>query len=143
MDQQHFLSNYIGKFNQQDHSGFEEFFAPNIKMFNGGLVFDGVEAVKAHYRQIWAVMKETLHVKEYLPVSASRLVIELHTHFDVPESKTDTPFGAIIAGQQFDFHGLILYKIDENDRFYEVHVSYFDFIKTDVDGTKINIGMPH
>ncbi|WP_171498238.1 nuclear transport factor 2 family protein, partial [Acinetobacter nosocomialis] len=65
MDQQYFLNNYIGKFNQQDHSGFEEFFAPNIKMFNGGLIFEGVEAVKEHYRQIWSVMKETLNVKEY------------------------------------------------------------------------------
>lgn len=143
MDQQYFLNNYIGKFNQQDHSGFEEFFAPNIKMFNGGLIFEGVEAVKEHYRQIWSVMKETLNVKEYLPVNDNRLVIELHTHFDVPEDKTETPFGEIKQGQQFDFHGLILYKIDENQKFYEVHVSYFNFIKTDADGTKTNLGMPH
>lgn len=52
MDQQYFLDNYIGKFNRQDPKGFEELFVPNIKMFNGGLVFEGVEAVKEHYRQI-------------------------------------------------------------------------------------------
>lgn len=93
MDQQYFLDHYIGKFNRQDPAGFEEFFAPNIKMFNGGLLFEGVEAVKEHYRQIWSVMRETLNVKEYLPVNDQRLVIELHTHFDVPESQTGTPFG--------------------------------------------------
>lgn len=143
MDQQHFLDNYIGKFNQQDHSGFEEFFAPNIKMFNGSLIFDGIEAIKEHYSKIWSVMKETLNVKEFLPINNERLVIELHTHFDVPESKADTPFGVIQQGQQFDFHGLILYKIDKNNLFYEVHVSYLSFIRTDTDGTQTNIGMPH
>ncbi|MFY0084798.1 hypothetical protein ABTP93_22230, partial [Acinetobacter baumannii] len=77
---------------------------------NGGLIFEGVEAVKEHYRQIWSVMKETLNVKEYLPVNDNRLVIEHHTHFDVPEDKTETPFGEIKQRQQFDVHGLILNK---------------------------------
>lgn len=143
MDKQYFLNNYIAKFNRQDPTGFDEFFAPNIKMYNGSLLFDGVEAVKEHYHHIWGAMQETLHVKEYYPVSDSRLIIELHTHFYVPETKTDTPFGEIHKGEQFDFHGLIRYKIDENNKFYEVHVAYFDFIKTNVDGSQVNIGMPH
>lgn len=88
-------------------------------------------------------MHETLNVKEYLPVNDTHLVIKLHTYFDIPESQTKTPFGEIRQGQQFDFHGLMLYKIDENQQFYEVHISYFNFIKTDADGTKTNLDMPH
>lgn len=143
MDKQYFLNNYIGKFNKQDPTGFEEFFAPDIKMYNGSLLFEGVEAVKEHYHQIWSVMDETLNVIEYYDISDSRLIIELHTHFYVPETKIDTPFGEITKGQKFDFHGLIQYKINEDNKFYEVKVAYFDFIKTEPDGSTVNIGAPH
>lgn len=70
------------------------------------------------------------------------LAIEMETTFLTLDDHDETIFGPVHKGDQFDFRGLIMYRL-EDDRFAEIRVAYNSFTFTGVDGTKRELGIPH
>jgi hypothetical protein len=133
---------YIRRFNQEDPGAFEDYMAPDVRMLNGTLEIDGVAAVKEHYARIWGAMRESLHVERFVS-DASTVAIQMHTHFEVLTDDPDSPFGQISAGETFDFHGLIMYRLREDGKFADIKVAYNSFIYTDLQNAVIDLGIPH
>jgi hypothetical protein len=120
---------YIGRFNAEDPTAFEDFLAPGMHMLNGTLEFTGIQGMKDHYAKIWGRIRETLDVERFVS-DEDTVAIQMHAHFDV------------LAGEMFDFHGLIMYRL-EHGKFADVKVAYNRFIFTDVDGIRTDLGIPH
>ncbi|WP_221800912.1 nuclear transport factor 2 family protein [Oceanobacter mangrovi] len=135
------FENYIAMFNRKDPGAFEAYFADDIVMQNGHMVLNGIPAIKEHYRKIWSVMKEELNVVNYTS-DGDNLAIEMKTHFTVIKDSDNSPFGKIKQGENFDYHGVIMYKIDAFGKFYDIKVAYLDFTRT-TDGVTKSLGMAH
>jgi hypothetical protein len=114
---------------------------PEMKMLNGRLAYTGVQGMKDHYAKIWKSMREVLNVKRYVSDDKTAAV-ELHTHFDVLRDDPDSPMGPIKKGEMFDFHGVVMYQI-EDGKFTDIKVCYLDFIRTGLDGKKTSLGIVH
>lgn len=132
---------YLGMFNRKDPAAFETYFAPDVRMSNGGLVFEGIPAVKEHYRKIWGSMDEKVIVEEFL-FDGKTLAVQLHAIFNVPKDAQDTPFGPIRQGERFDYRGAVVYKLNEAGKFTDIKVAYYGFSRT-TDGVTRAMGMPH
>ena len=141
MDRQRF-DDYIRRFNQEDPGAFEDYMAPDVRMLNGTLEINGVAEVKQHYAKIWRAMREELYVERFVS-DAETIAIQMHTHFEVLTDDAASPFGQIRAGETFDFHGLIMYRLRADGRFADIKVAYNSFIYTSVDGTATDLGIPH
>jgi hypothetical protein len=133
---------YIRRFNQEDPGAFEDYMAPDVHMLNGTLELNGVDAVKEHYGRIWGAMRESLYVERFVS-DASTVAIQMHTHFEVLTDDEDSPFGQIRAGETFDFHGLIMYRLRDDEKFADIKVAYNSFVYTDLRGAAIDLGIPH
>jgi hypothetical protein len=133
---------YIRRFNQEDPGAFEEYMAPDVRMLNGTLELNGVGEVKEHYAKIWGAMRESLDVGRFVSDSET-VAIQMHTHFEVLTDDPASPFGPIRVGETFDFHGLIMYRLDGGGRFADITVAYNSFIYTGLDGTATDLGIPH
>jgi len=133
---------YIRRFNQEDPGAFEDYMAPDVRMLNGTLELSGVGQVKEHYARIWRAMREALDVQRFVSDSAT-VAIQMHTHFEVRADDPASPFGQIRAGETFDFHGLIMYRLGGDGRFADITVAYNRFISTSLDGTATDLGIPH
>ncbi len=133
---------YIRRFNAEEPGAFDDYMAPDVRMLNGTLLLRGVERVKAHYAQIWGAMRESLDVERFV-ADASTVAIQMHTHFEVRRDDPASPFGAIAAGETFDYHGLIMYRLRADGRFADIRVAYLSFIRTGLDGTAADLGIPH
>ena len=116
--------------------------APDVRMLNGTLLLRGVGEVKAHYAKIWAAMRESLDVERYVS-DAGTVAIQMHTHFEVRHDDPASPFGAILAGETFDYHGLIMYRLRADGKFADIKVAYLSFIYTDLEGKATDLGIPH
>jgi hypothetical protein len=90
--------------------------APDVRMLNGTLLLRGVGEVKAPYAMIWAAMRESLNVERFVS-DADTVAIQMHTHFEVRHDDPCSPFGAIRAGETFDYHGLIMYRLRADGKF--------------------------
>lgn len=133
---------YIRRFNQEDPGAFEDYMAPDVRMLNGTLLLSGVGEVKEHYARIWGAMRESLDVERFVS-DAETVAIQMHTHFEVLADDAASPFGLIRAGETFDFHGLIMYRLRADEKFHDVKVAYNSFIYTDLDGAATDLGIPH
>ncbi len=133
---------YISRFNKEDPGAFEDYMAPDVHMLNGTLALNGVAEVKEHYARIWRSMRESLNVERFVS-DEQTAAIQMHTHFAVLTEDPDSPFGLIRAGETFDFHGLIMYRLRADGKFADVRVAYNSFIYTRVDGTATDLGIPH
>jgi hypothetical protein len=133
---------YIRRFNAEQPGAFDDYMAPDVRMLNGTLLLRGVEEVKAHYAKIWGAMRESLNVERFV-ASADTVAIQMHTHFEVRHDDTDSPFGAIRAGEAFDYHGLIMYRLRGDGKFEDIKVAYLSFIYTGLDGKATDLGIPH
>ena len=47
------------------------------------------------------------------------------------------------TGETFEFNGVIMYEIDETNRFSDILVAYNSFVHTDSDGNTRDLGIPH
>ena len=141
MKREHF-DTYIRRFNHEDAGAFDDYMAPDVRMLNGTLELNGVDAVKEHYGRIWGAMRESLYVERFVS-DASTVAIQMHTHFEVLTDDEDSPFGQIRAGETFDFHGLIMYRLRDDEKFADIKVAYNSFIYTDLRGAAIDLGIPH
>jgi len=133
---------YIRRFNAEEPGAFEDYMAPDVRMLNGTLLLRGVGEVRAHYAKIWAAMRESLNIERFVS-DADTVAIQMHTHFEVRHDDLHSPFGAIRAGETFDYHGLIMYRLREDGKFQDIKVAYLSFIYTDLDGKATDLGIPH
>jgi SnoaL-like domain len=133
---------YIRRFNAEDPGAFEDYMAPDVRMLNGTLLLNGVGAVQEHYARIWGTMRESLNVERFVS-DARTVAIQMHTHFEVLADAAASPFGQIRAGETFDFHGLIMYRVRAYGKFADVKVAYNSFVYTGLDGVATDLGIPH
>ena len=133
---------YIRRFNAEEPGAFEDYMAPDVRMLNGTLLLSGVEQVKAHYARIWGAMRESLDVERFVS-DADTVAIQIHTHLEVRRDDAESPFGAIRAGETFDYHGLIMYRLRADGKYEDIKVAYLSFIYTDLDGKATDLGIPH
>lgn len=135
------FDSYINRFNAKDATAFEDFLCDDVAVRNGNLHFQGVSGMKAHYGLIWQSMDETLSVKDFVS-DGDHVAVVLHTHFHVRRDTENSPFGPVRAGEQFDYEGVIFYQLKDG-RFSSILVSYLDFAKTGLDGSKKSLGIVH
>jgi hypothetical protein len=135
------FDDYISRFNARDATAFEDYIDPNARVLNGTLEINGAEGMKEHYARIWRSCSEELHVERFVSDDDS-LAIQMWTHFSVKEDDDDSPFGAVKAGECFDYHGIIMYQL-VNNKFTDIKVSYLSFSRTDLDGNTVELGIPH
>ena len=133
---------YIRRFNQEDPGAFDDYMSLEVRMLNGTLELNGVGAVQEHYARIWAAMRESLNVERFVSDSVT-VAIQMHTHFEVLTDDPASPFGQIRAGETFDFHGLIMYRLGPDGKFAHVKVAYNSFVYTGLDGAVTDLGIPH
>lgn len=141
MDRSRF-DEYIRRFNAEDATAFDDFLAADVAVQNGRLHYRGVDGMKAHYAQIWGRMKETLTVRRFV-CDGHTLAVWLETRFDVLQDDPASLFGSIRAGERFDYSGLVMYQIDDEGRFSDIKVAYFDFVRTDLNGVAHSLGIVH
>ncbi|PRE05025.1 nuclear transport factor 2 family protein [Burkholderia multivorans] len=132
---------YIDRFNDRDATAFDDYLADDVKVTNGGLYYEGVAGMKAHYAKIWRSFVETLHVERYVGDGDSAAV-DMWTHFVAERDDDDTPFGAVRKGDQFDYRGIVMYRIRDG-KFTDIKVAYNSFIATRADGQVTSMGIPH
>jgi SnoaL-like domain len=135
------FDDYIRRFNAEDPTAFDDYIAPHMHMLNGTLEFTGAQGMKDHYARIWGRLKESLDVERFVS-DEDTAAIQMHAHFDVLADDPESLFGPVRAGEAFDFHGLIMYQI-EDGKFADIKVAYNRFIFTDINGTRTDLGIPH
>ncbi len=133
---------YIARFNAEDTTAFDEFIAPDMKMLNGALEFEGIEGMRDHYEnRIWPHFVETLNVLRYVS-DETVLAVRMWTRFTAKRAAT-TLFGDVEKGELFDYRGVVLYDIDQTNRSSSITVAYNSFVNTKLDGRVHDMGMPH
>ncbi|WP_018465965.1 nuclear transport factor 2 family protein [Calidithermus timidus] len=140
MTREHYAA-YIRRFNAQDLSVFEEFLSPEVRVLNGTLELLGREAMRAHYARIWRTFRETLEVERWVG-DGEGVAVQMKAHFEALRDDPASPFGPVVAGERFEFEGLILYRV-QDERFTEIRVAYNRFTHTDREGRKRELGIPH
>jgi hypothetical protein len=135
------FDDYINRFNAKDISAFEDYIDPNAKVINGTLEIIGMQGMKEHYAQIWKSFSEELHVERFVS-DEHTLAIQMWAHFTALKDDDDSLFGKVQAGECFDYHGVIMYQI-ENNKFTEIKVAYLSFTHTDLEGKTVQLGIPH
>lgn len=134
---------YIRRFNDEDHTAFDDYLAPDMHMKNGTLEFDGVDGMKHHYNDlIWPDFVERLTVPRFVS-DAGRAAIQMNTVFTAKHDAETSLFGPVKKGETFEFNGVIMYEIDKTDRFSDILVAYNSFVYTDSDGNTRDLGIPH
>ena len=132
---------YIRRFNAEDPTAFDEFLAPDVTVQNGGLRYQGRQAMKDHYARIWGRMKETIRLTSFV-CDGQALSAGMRTHFEALVDDGHTIFGSIRRGECFDYHGVVMYRI-EDGLLAGIEVAYLSFTKTDLNGIVHSIGLPH
>ena len=135
------FNDYINRFNAQDMSAFEDYIDPNATITNGPLVIQGREGMKEHYSKIWKSITEELTVERFVSDDQT-LAIQLRAHFTARQDDKNSPFGAVKDGECFDYHGIVMYRI-ENNKFTDIKVSYLSFSRTNLEGKTIEMGIVH
>jgi hypothetical protein len=134
---------YIRRFNEEDDTAFDDFLARDMHMKNGTLEFDGVDGMKHHYRDlIWPHFVECLTVPRFVS-DEKTAAIQMNTLFTAKHSADDTLFGPVRKGETFEFDGVIMYRLDDTDRFSDILVAYNSFVHTDIEGQQRDLGIPH
>ena len=100
-----------------------------------------MQGMKDHYARIWKTFSEELHVERFVS-DQHTLAIQMWTHFAAMKDDDDSPFGKVQAGETFDYRGVIMYQI-EQDEFTDIKVAYRSFRRTNLEGTTIELGIPH
>jgi hypothetical protein len=139
--QREIFDDYIERFNAQDPTAFDDYIAPNMKMTNGTLEFYGIEGMKNHYAKIWKSFSEELHVLRFVS-DETTLAIQMWTHFTALLDDPNSLFGAVKAGETFDYRGVIMYQL-EQQKFSDICVAYNSFTYTNLAGVVVDLGIPH
>jgi len=136
------FDDYISRFNARDLTAFEDYLHPQMHMQNGTHMFEGVEGMKHHYRDlIWPDFTEYLEPTHYMS-EGNQIAIKMYTLFTAKHDKADSLFGPVKKSETFEFNGLIMYQV-EDDLFKDILVAYNSFVYTDLNGNKKDLGVPH
>lgn len=135
------FDDYINRFNARDATAFEDYIDPNCKVINGALEIPGMRGMKDHYAKIWKTFKEELHVERFVS-DEHTLAIQMWTHFTTMKDDDEAVFGKVKAGETFDYHGVIMYRI-ANGKFTDIKVAYLSFSRTNLEGKTVELGIPH
>lgn len=135
------FDDYINRFNGRDATAFEDYIHPDARIINGALEIRGMQGMKDHYARIWKGFSEELHVERFVS-DEHTLAIQMWTHFTAQKDDDDSLFGPVKAGETFDYHGIIMYEM-ENNKFTSIKVSYLSFTFTNLKGEKKELGIPH
>lgn len=133
---------YVERFNKKDETAFEDYLCDDMHMLNGALEFTGIDGMKEHYMEkIWPHFVEDLTVLRFVG-DEERIAIEMRAEFTAMDAFDETLFGPVVKDERFTFHGILMYEL-EGGRFKKIQVAYNSFKNTKVDGTVIDMGMPH
>lgn len=135
------FDDYIARFNARDLSAFDLYIHPELKMLNGILEVDGLQGIKDHYIKLWKFFSEELHVEQFVS-DDSTLAIQMWTHFTALKDDEDSLFGPVKKGENFDYHGVIMYQIIDG-KFKDIKVAYNSFTYTNFEGKTVELGTPH
>lgn len=114
-----------------------------MHMKNGTLEFTGIDAMKHHYRDlIWPTFRELLTVPRYVS-DGHTVAIQMITDFTARRDNPDSLFGHVREGETFQFNGVIMYRLDANQRFDDILVAYNSFTHTNLEGVTVDLGIPH
>ncbi|MBO1902676.1 nuclear transport factor 2 family protein [Leucobacter weissii] len=141
MDQQRF-DDYIARFNRKDATAFDDYLADDLHMQNGTLEYTGVQGMKDHYAKIWSTFTEELAPSDFVG-SETNAAIRMVTYFTAERDDEESTFGPVVAGDRFEFRGVISYRLDEAGRFADILVAYNSFTAIRRDGTVAELGIPH
>lgn len=141
MLKEHF-DEYIRRFNERDETAFDDYIAEDMHMQNGLLEFTGVQGMKDHYSLIWATFAEELRPTDFVG-SDTNVGIRMHTVFTARHDDPDSLFGPVVAGDRFEFRGVISYRLDSAGKFQDIRVAYNSFTRFEVDGATVELGLPH
>lgn len=98
--------------------------------------------MKDHYQnKIWPDFDERLNPLRFIG-NDDHVAIEMRTEFEALADNPDTLFGAVRKGEMFVYHGLIMYDLRDG-RFTKIQVAYNRFTNIKLDGTEIEMGLPH
>lgn len=135
------FDDYITRFNAQDDTAFDEYFADDFRCLNGGLEIVGVEGWKKHYATIWSTFREELSVERWIG-GEDTVAIRMRTHFTALHGDPQSLFGPVEEGHTFDFFGVIMYEL-VGGRFSRIQVAYNSFTSTTPGGERRELGIPH
>jgi len=135
------FDDYINRFNRRDATTFQDYIHPDAKVINGTLEIHGMQGMKDHYAKIWKGFSEELHVERFVS-DEQTLAIQMWTHFTAQKDDKESLFGEVKAGETFDYHGIIMYEI-ENGKFTSIKVAYLSFTFTNLKGKTVELGIPH
>ena len=135
------FDDYIRRFNVQDTTAFDDYITPDLHMQNGTLEFDGRQGMKDHYAMVWASFNEELTVERFVSDEGS-VAIQMWAHSTALADDPSSLFGPVLAGETFDFRGLIMYRLRDG-KFADIKVAYNSFTHTDLDGVATDLGIPH
>ena len=136
------FEDYIARFNTRDVTAFEDYLCEDMQMLNGALRFTGIDGMKDHYvNKVWPHFREELNLIRFLG-GEDHVAVELRTEFTALAAADDTLFGPVTAGERFTYRGLIMYDLRDG-KFATITVSYNSFTNTKVDGSVIEMGLPH
>jgi hypothetical protein len=135
------FDDYITRFNAQDDTAFDDYFADDFRCLNGALEIAGIDAWKQHYATIWSTFKEELLVDRWIG-DEETVAIRMRTHFTARHDDAGSLFGPVEEGHTFDFYGVIMYELT-GGRFSRIQVAYNSFSSTSPDGERRELGIPH
>lgn len=74
-------------------------------------------------------MKNTLSLHDFVRWY-DVLAIELHTHFEVLVNSKESPFGPVKKSEQFDYEGVIVHQLNEEDKFNDIKIIWISLVRT-------------
>jgi hypothetical protein len=135
------FDDYINRFNKRDATTFDDYVHPDARILNGRLLINGRQGMKDHYARIWSGYTEELYVERYVS-DEHTVAIEMRAHFTATKDDKKSVFGPILAGETFDSHNVIIYRI-EDGLFIDIKIANLSRVKTNLKGEKIDVGQAH
>ena len=135
------FDDYISRFNGRDPTTFDDYIHPEARILNGRFLIRGRQGMKDHYAKIWSGYTEELKIERFV-ADDHTVAIEMEAHFTATRDDEESIFGPIMAGETFDSHNVIIYRID-NGLFTDIKIANLDRTKTTLKGEKLDVGRAH
>jgi hypothetical protein len=69
--------------------------------------------------------------------------IQMITDFTALKDNPESLFGPVLQDETFQFNGVIMYQLDDDQRFRDILVAYNSFTYTNRHGVTVDLGIPH
>jgi hypothetical protein len=136
------FDDYINRFNKRDATTFDDYIHPDASiLLYGHLLIKGRQGMKDHYARIWSGYTEQLEIERFVSDDHT-VAIEMRAHFTATKEDEKSVFGPILAGETFDSHNVIIYRI-EDGLFTDIKIGNLSRVKTNLKGEKFDVGQVH